>query len=133
MLFKCKLDIGDMASMKTYGNFGYCKYLAKLFGFIDSEGFYQYRLIEEDGKKNDLEEYLDSILGKELFKDKQKELIEKIDLRDARSRQQKSIEQFNAYFEANKMPYIIINKRGSERINDKIKSYRCWEILRSIN
>lgn len=124
MYFKCKLDIGDISFMKSYGNFGYCKYLAKILGFIAPEGYYNYRLIEEDWKHEKLEEYLDSIIDKKLFKDEQKELINEINLRDARNRQQKSIEQFNAYFEANNLKYLIIHKKSG--------SNRYWQVINNI-
>lgn len=67
--------------------------------------------IEKQQKQDELLVYLDSIVGKKLFKDKQKELIKLIGLKDSRGRIQKSIKQFNAYFEANKMDYIIKSKR----------------------
>ena len=64
--------------------------------------------------------YLDSIIGKKLFKDEQEELINKIDLRDSRDRLQKSISLLNEYLKINKILYIItskIDKKENQRIN----------------
>lgn len=124
MYFKCKLDIKEIDAIKKYGEFGYCKYLANLFGYIDSNGYYKYRLIEEDWKQENLEKYLDSIVGKKLFKSEKEELINMIDLRDKRNRQQKSIEQFNSYFKANNLKYLIVNKKSGSK--------RYWEIINNI-
>lgn len=65
---------------------------------------------EKQAKQDELLEYLNSIVGKKLLKDERKELIDKIGLKDSRGRIQKSINQFNAYFQANKMPYVIESK-----------------------
>ncbi|MBC2436942.1 hypothetical protein [Clostridium saccharobutylicum] len=56
-----------------------------------------------------LEECLEKLVGEKLYKDKQKELVEFIELKDARGRLQKSIGQLNEYLVANKIPYIIKN------------------------
>lgn len=76
--------------------------------------------------------YLDSIVDEELFKNKQEELINKIDLRDSKNRLQKSIGLLNEYLIDKNIPYEIISKRSSKRINRKIKSYRYW-IIQKIN
>lgn len=50
MYFKKKEDIAEYQYMiKEYGEFGYCKYLARFFGFYDAcDNKYTYRLINED-------------------------------------------------------------------------------------
>ena len=45
----------------------------------------------------ELEEYLESLIGKRLYKEDKEELIEKIDLRDNRGRQQRSIKVLSPY------------------------------------
>jgi len=81
-------------------------------------------------KVNNLEEYLESVIGKRLYKNEQKELIDIIGLKDKLGRIQKSIRQFNAYFEANRIPYIIISKTSSRLINEgQKKSIRFWEVI----
>jgi len=71
-------------------------------------------------KIESLENYLEKIVGSRLFKEEQKELIDRIDLRDSRRRQQKSISQFNVYFETNKMGFNITSKRV--RVDGKLKT-----------
>ena len=134
MYFKCNLDICDIEIMKTYGNFGYCKYIANKFGFYDEDTMrYTYRTIEEDYDKDIINKYLESIVGKKLLKDNQKELIDKVNLKDARSRLQKSIELLNAYFKENKMEYMIVNKMSSKIEDGKKKNYRYWEVICDIS
>jgi len=133
MYFKCNLDIIDIEIMKTYGNYGYCKYLANKFGFYDEENNrYTYRTIEENYEKDLLNKYLKSIIGLKLFKDERKELIDNINLRDNRNRIQKSIELLNAYFNENKMNYIIVHKMSSKMEDGKKKNYRYWEVIDNI-
>lgn len=125
MYFKCRLDICDIQTMKTYGKFGYCKFLANMFNFINDNGKYNYRLIEENWRELKLEEYLNRIVGQKLFKDEQKELINEVGLIDARGRLQKSIGQLNAYFEENKLYYIILSKTTKD---ENRKNIRFWEV-----
>lgn len=73
-------------------------------------------------KKLSLEEALERIIGNRLYKNERKELIEFIGLKDARGRLQKSIKQLNAYFEANKIDYII----KSKRVKVEGKLYTVW-------
>ena len=79
--------------------------------------------IEEQNKCNELKEYLDSISDIKLNKIKQKELIEKIDLR-VNGRQQKSYSKLNEGLKMLNLPYIILPKRT--------KSERYW-IITNIN
>lgn len=62
MYFKKKEDIVDYSIMlEKYGKFGYCKYLAATFGFIDKEtGSYTYRMINEE---YELEDYLEKMVA----------------------------------------------------------------------
>lgn len=107
MYFKCLCDSSEIDQIKSYDDkFGYSKYIANIFGFE------RYRLIEEDDKRESLEQYLEDIVGKKLFKDDKKALINVVGLKDARCRLQKSIKQLNLYFEENKISYIIIPKKS---------------------
>lgn len=133
MYFKCKNDIKDIQRIIKYGSYGYCKYLAKLFGFYNSDiNYYLYSIIEDETNKYNLEEYLEKIMDKKLFKKEQNELIEKIGLKDARGRIQKSIRQFNIYFEENKINFLLINARSSQRENGKVKYIRYWKVIKTI-
>lgn len=78
MYFKCLTDVNQIGVMKSYGDFGYCKYLARKFGFYDDLNGFQYRLIEEEYEKNKLENYLESIVGEKLFSDEQQKLSDLI-------------------------------------------------------
>ena len=133
MYFKCLIDkviIDNMiAASKKYG---YTKYVRKLFNKKDSE----VRILEESYQKETLEEYLDKIAGKKLFKEEQKELINMIDLKQD-GKQLKSFKSFNACFDENKIPYMIISKEDKRRklengtINkNRGKTY--WEVVKTI-
>lgn len=117
MFFKCKIDLDEIKEILEYGRYGYCEYIKELFGLED------YRVVEEDYKTDELIRYLNRIIGKKLYKEEQKELIESINIKDKRGRIQKSISIFNAYFDENKLPYIIksdtnnIKKLEDETIN----------------
>lgn len=78
MYWKKKIDIALFSVMlERYKDFGYCKYLAKLFGlYNDDTGRYQYRLIMED---DSMESYMKDKVGTVMLqrKDRQ-ELIKKI-------------------------------------------------------
>jgi hypothetical protein len=127
MYYKCLLDINEISIMKSYGKYGYCKYLKDKFNIA------KYWLIEEDYKIMQLENYLESIVGQRLLKDNQKELINRIQLKDARGRIQKSYTLFNAYFVENKIPYMIVPKKTSVRVEGKPKMYRYWEIINNVS
>lgn len=128
MYFKCVIDVSEIQIMKDIGQYGFCKALARKLGKGDD-----YRLIEEEIETIELENYLDSIVGKKLLKDEQKELINKVNLKDSRGRIQKSINILNAYFIENKMNYMIVSKVTSEIVENKKKSIRYWEVLNNIS
>ncbi|WP_404443500.1 hypothetical protein LG307_14890 [Sutcliffiella horikoshii] len=128
--FKCLTDMNDIQYMKQYGEYGYCKFLARKFGFYDGFEEYTYTVVEEKNQQELLESYLESIVGKRLYSAEQKELIEKIQLRDGRGRIQKGINLLNAYFVENKMEYLIVSKRTSKAKDKKRITY--WEVLSNV-
>jgi superfamily II DNA or RNA helicase len=138
MYAKCNTNLCDIEFMKLRGEFGYYKYLAHMFGFQDTEtGKYKYRTIEENWRALEVEEYLESIIGQQIYKDKQKEIVEIIGLKDARGRLQKSIGQLNEYLKANKIKYMLINKKDNRKKldNDKDNPNRgkhYWEVVKII-
>lgn len=132
MFFKVKTDLETIATIKQHGKYGYCQYMSDLFGFVDGEGHYLYRVIEEDYETDKLIKYLEGIIGKKLVKEDQQELIDIINLRDCRNRQQKSIKQLNAYFEENDLKYLIVPKESSEILDGQKKNYRYWQIINDI-
>jgi hypothetical protein len=109
--FKCLIDMNDIHTMKSNGEFGYCKYLGVKFGFLDEWNGITYRLLEEENKNNELENYLESISGEKLLKVDQKELIDKIDLK-VNGRQQKSYKKLNEGLDMINLPFIIIPKKS---------------------
>lgn len=110
MYYKCIIDMADVTIMKNKGSFGYNKMIADKFG--KGEG---YRLIEEETKGNNLEDFLESLLGKKLLKQEQKELIDRIDLK-VNGRVQKSYTKLNEGLSMINLPYVILPKKsGNER------------------
>ncbi|WP_342538574.1 hypothetical protein MKY15_21770 [Sporosarcina sp. FSL K6-1540] len=108
MFFKVVADVTEIDRIKSLGKYGYCLYLSKLFKL-------PYSIYEEEEKKDSLMDYIDSVVGKRLFKENQKELIERIDLR-VDGKQQKSYTKLNEGLEMIKLPFIIIPKKsGSMR------------------
>ncbi|MDM0470674.1 DEAD/DEAH box helicase family protein [Clostridium perfringens] len=95
---------------KKIEGIGYKKYLASKFNT-------EYETLETYYEEIELEEYLDNITGKKLFKEEQKELKDKIGLIDSRGRKQTSIGQLNAYLIKNYNKTII--NGGRPRVNGK--------------
>lgn len=84
--------------------------------------FNENKLIEDvvlDTQLIELKNYLDSIVGKKLYvyKDENKELIDKINIKDCRGRQQISIGAIKAYFteNINELPYTIDSQPDNNR------------------
>lgn len=115
MYFKCIVDMAEITIMKNLGKYGFCKALAKKLGFYDLEKGYDYRLIEEEIKNNDLEQYLESLVGVRLLKQEQHKLIDQIDLK-VNGRKQKSYKKLNEGLNMINLPFIIIPKKsGNDR------------------
>ena len=64
--------------------------------------------------KTSIELYLDGLVGKRLYKEDRKELIEKLNLRDGRNRLQKKIYTLNGYLLDN-YNMILISKQVKEK------------------
>jgi hypothetical protein len=131
MYFRFLIGITEIDLMIKLGQYGFSKALSKKLGFYIN-GKYKYRLIEEQLEMNNLNSYLEKLIGKRLLKDEQKELINKISLKDSRGLLQKGINILNAYLKDNKFHYLIVSKRTSERMGDKVKTIRYWEIISDI-
>ena len=127
MYFKRRFDISEFGFMKTWGKFGYCKYLANKFGFYDEDSdSFLYRTINED---HSLVTYLESIIGKVmLMRRDRKELIEKINLRgDGRLR--KNCEALNIELATRELNYQIIEFETSRMIDGKKKNFKsAWRV-----
>ena len=74
-----------------------------------------------------LEEYIENLLGERLYKDKQKELIDRIDLK-VNGRQQKAISKLNEGLKMLGITYVIKSKREDKVINGVRKTMVYWYI-----
>ena len=101
MYCKTLLDIVNAQDMIDRG---YMSYISDLLG----KG---YAIVEEVESKMNLEEYLDSVVGKKLFKEEQKELIETINVR-VNGRMQRSYRKLNEGLEMIKLSYVILPKKS---------------------
>jgi hypothetical protein len=133
MYFKCLIDMNDINTMKKNGDFGYCKYLAVKFGFYDESG-YTYRLIQEDDKNEELENYLESIVGKVMLTvSDRKELIEKVNVKQ-NGKLLKSRDSLNAALREMDFNYYIKQFETSKIDNDIKKNYKsAWKVLKLVD
>ena len=78
---------------------------------------YNYKKIIERKiyNNNVLVPYLNSIIGKRLYKENRQELINVIGTKDSKGRLLKSISLLNAYLNEIKLPYTILNKTDKRR------------------
>ncbi|MGG4508232.1 helicase-related protein [Heyndrickxia sporothermodurans] len=132
LYIKYLVDVSTYQSMVKM-DFGYCKFLAKIFGYYDPYDGYQYVVLDEKYEKETLEQYLDSIVGDKLFKDEQKELKEMFDKNGLKARTL-GINTINGYLKDINSPYIIeTGKRKSYRDeNGKIKKEKSHWIVGKI-
>lgn len=128
MYFKCNCDICDIEIIKTYGKYGYNKFLANKFEIEN------YRLIEEEKNNDKLEKFLESMIGKVMLQVKdRKELIEKIDLK-SNGKLLKRLTNLNGALEERNISYRIIEFPVSKMINGKQKRYpTAWKIEKLIS
>ena len=123
MYFKCMIDICDIDLMLSYKKYGFNKFIANKLGFYDDKQGFTYRIIEEQKKKDELEEYLEGLIGKRLHKKEQKELAEKVNIRKD-GKLLKSISVLNGYFIDN---YNITIK--SKQIREQGKKVTIWILI----
>jgi hypothetical protein len=120
MYFKKKEDIADYSFMlKKFDKFGYCKYLAKMFGFYDENtGRFRYRMINED---YELDTYLEKMVKDKVvllqLKDR-KELIKKINAKQD-GKLLKKADTLNKILEEREIDYRIKVFATTRYIQDK--------------
>ena len=124
MYFKCMIDICDIDLMLSYKKYGFNKFIANKLGFYDDKQGFTYRIIEEEKKQDKLEEYLEELIDKRLYKEEQKELAEKVNIRKD-GKLLKSINSINAYFEEAKLNYYILPKKSNSK--------RYWTIIKDVD
>ncbi|KZE73932.1 DNA/RNA helicase [Paenibacillus jamilae] len=88
-------------------------------------------LIEKLFEKEELCSYLETIVGKRIYKDGQKQVIEKFDIKDYRGRLQKDISQLQSYLQSNQFKYAIGSfpdnrKKLEDGSNNPHKGKRYW-------
>ena len=93
--------------------------------------------LEEYNMKDELELYLIELMGKKLFKEDQKELINQIGLKDKKGRLQSGLKSINSYLQEN-YNISVISNRETKRIDNngnKNSNYGklYWSIIRGIN
>ena len=136
MYFKKKEDIADYSIMlKKFDTFGYCKYLALMFGFYDEgTGRFTYRMINEDYELNS---YLQKMVKDEVvllqLKDRS-ELIKKINAKQD-GKLLKKADTLNKILEEREIDYRIkefetTRNYTDENDNKKKKKYKsAWKVV----
>lgn len=125
--YKYKHTMLTIDNMISKGDYGYNKYFADLFGIE------RYRVLEEEKKSDDLCSYLDSIVGKKLFKEEQKELKEMFNKAGLKDRTM-GINTLRGKLLDEKLPYIIdVPDRKSYRDKDgKVKKEKSHWMIKKI-
>lgn len=131
--FKCIIDAYQI-DMMLKDDFGYCKYLARLLGFYDTDIGYQYSLIEEDCNRLKLEEYLESVVGDVMLAaTDRKKLIEKINVKQ-NGKLLKSLDILNSVLREQGIDYYIKQFETSRMENGKKKKYKsAWKVMRLVD
>lgn len=143
MFFKRQEDIKEYKKIiNKYGEFGYCKYLARFFGFYDNKkGVYKYKMISELSNKNsnkELQRYLKKMADNKIIflqPSDRTELIHKINLIH-NGKIMKRASTLNHMFEEENTPYRIkefsIQKTiTDENGNKKRRRYKAaWTIVK---
>lgn len=130
MLMKKKLDIAEFQTMKSWGEFGYCKMLAYKFGFFDSDNnLFTYKVIDENYSLDSyLESHVDEIM---LQRMNRKELIAKIDVRSD-GKQLKSISALNSALAERNIGYQIVQFETSRIVDGQKKNFKqAWKIIKA--
>ena len=126
----------------------FCEYMVKRYDDLGENAFIYTQLqwinqeyneehwIEEvvdNEETENLEIYLEDLVGKKLLKKEQKELINVIGLKDKKGRIKKTYGVFNECFKEDKIPFMIIPKRTSKLVDGIKKDIRYWEVISVIN
>ena len=129
MYEKRMIDIEVIDEMLAYGEYGYCRFMARLLGKYQPETeWYDYSVIKGDGSLEDyLEEHVDQVM---LTTKDRKELIQKMDVK--RNRKLKSSRDIlNAALKEDKLPYRIEEFETCRHVDGNKKKYKhAWRLVR---
>lgn len=125
MYFKTLLDIVNTQDMIE------CGYMTYLSNLLEKE----YVILEEVNDKINLEEYLDSVIGKKLYKKEQQELIEVFKNNGLKARTT-GINTLNGNLKDREMPYTIISKKDNRRkledgTTNPNRGKMFWEVIQT--
>lgn len=129
MFFKIVADVNEIIEIKNKRHKeAYCQYISgEVFGL------YRYSIYEEEERSDDLETYLDRIVGQVMLQTSGRdELIEKLNVRDGRNnRLLKGIDTLNGMLKESEFDYIIDQFRTSKQVDGKRKFYSsAWRVRR---
>lgn len=129
MFYKIRADLNEIYKIKEFsGKHPYCRYLAENVFRLG-----HFTIYEEVEKRDNLEKFLDGIVGNVMLQAKDREeLIEKLNVRDGRNnRLLKGIETLNGMLKENEFDYMIDQFRASKQVNGKRKNYNAaWRVRR---
>ena len=110
-------SVNEITMIKNSGKYGYAEYMKELFKQEE------YKFFEGEHNGMNLNEYLDSIVGKQLYKEEQKELKE-VFKKNGLNAKTLGINTLNGNLKDRKLPYLIIAKRTNSK--------RYWEVASNI-
>ena len=90
-----------------------------------------YEEVKKEEQELSLEQYLDSIVGKRLFKEQQVELKENFKKNGLNARTL-GINTLNGNLKDRKMSFEIIPKQSSKRDGGQVKTFRYWEVISDV-
>lgn len=107
---------------ESYINSSYIEVVGKELGI-------NFNILDVKYENETIENYFESIVGKRLFKESQKELIEKINLRDYRGRLQRAFSTLEEYMK-NETEYRLIKKINYSKKNEELYRKTYWSIVK---
>lgn len=102
-LLKTKIEMTNLE--KDFDSISYINKQLSWLGINDKE-IIKLEEIQSKQTNDEIEEYIKSLIDKPLGKQQREELIQMINLRDARGRQQKTLKTINAYLQENYNMYM---------------------------
>lgn len=131
MYLKKLKDVELYRVMKDMGEFGFSKYIAKKFGFYDSDtGKYGYEIAKDD---YGLTSYLERMQGVVMLRlADRKEFIDKLNVRQD-GHKLKGIDSINAALSERHLPYQVKEFSTSRIVDGKKKNFKsAWRIEKGV-